>query len=62
MKSPETVATGVGLLSAPAGKVIGWAAGCLLRCAADALARILQDPHSFRGAATPLPVTPKGKS
>lgn len=62
MKSRETVATGVGLLSAPVSKVIGWAAGCLLRCAADATARILQDPHSFRGAGSPLPVTPKGKS
>ncbi len=62
MKSSKTVVTDVGLLSAPVSKVIGWAAGCLLRCAADATARILQDPHSLRGGVSPLPVTPQGKS
>lgn len=62
MKSTVTVATRNALLTTPIGKVVGWAAGCLLRCAADATARALQHPHVFLSGGSPLPVTPKGKS
>ncbi|MDQ0823315.1 hypothetical protein QFZ79_001059 [Arthrobacter sp. V4I6] len=61
MKSRGNIIFSVSQRNAPISKVIAWAAGCLLRCAADVTAQILQDTATRGAAGSPSTTSPQGK-
>ena len=62
MKSRDSMVPSAIQRSAPVTRMIGWAAGCLLRCAADLTAQILQDAAARRSAGHSPTASPQGKS